>query len=211
MKKSEHDIRAKKSSSSPDLRRAASARNCRKPIGNIGYQVIASSRSMRKSDDPAIAGDRGDDITRSRGGRNAFWVWLPSASGRIDTLVNNAGVFIPKPFTRIFGKGLRNDDRGKSRGILSFVAEGRSLDAADGLGPHRYHHDNDCRTAGHASLRKAALAALTKGRAQRDHALARDRVCQPSRSGERRLAGRDQDADAFAGGARLSQRAAADG
>jgi NAD(P)-dependent dehydrogenase (short-subunit alcohol dehydrogenase family) len=62
-----------------------------------GYAVVATSRSIRASDDPgivAVPGDIADPATGERvvaEGLNAF--------GRIDTLVNNAGVFIEKPFT----------------------------------------------------------------------------------------------------------------
>ncbi len=62
-----------------------------------GYSVIATSRSIHPSTDPelvTVAGDIGDPDTGRR---------LVSAAlekfGRIDTLVNNAGIFIGKPFT----------------------------------------------------------------------------------------------------------------
>ena len=49
-----------------------------KAYRHIGYQVIASSRSMRKSDDPAILVIRVTLLAPRR--PNAFWAWLPSAS-----------------------------------------------------------------------------------------------------------------------------------
>jgi len=62
-----------------------------------GYGVIATSRSIRPSTDPnlvTLAGDIGDPATGKR---------LVAAAlekfGRIDTLVNNAGIFIGKAFT----------------------------------------------------------------------------------------------------------------
>src|SRR5882672_9008583 len=64
---------------------------------HIGYQVIASSRSMRKSDDPAILVIEGD-ITRPETAERILGMAV-ERFGRIDTLVNNAGVFIAKPFT----------------------------------------------------------------------------------------------------------------
>jgi NAD(P)-dependent dehydrogenase (short-subunit alcohol dehydrogenase family) len=70
-----------------------------KGFREIGYGVVANSRSISKSDigrDPAIVivdGDIGVPDTADR---------ILSAAierfGRIDTLVNNAGIFLPKPF-----------------------------------------------------------------------------------------------------------------
>jgi NAD(P)-dependent dehydrogenase (short-subunit alcohol dehydrogenase family) len=65
----------------------------------IGYGVVANSRSISKSDiagDPAIVAVDGDIAEPNTAER------IVSAAierfGRIDTLINNAGVFIPKPF-----------------------------------------------------------------------------------------------------------------
>ncbi|NWB90591.1 SDR family NAD(P)-dependent oxidoreductase [Pseudomonas agarici] len=62
-----------------------------------GYGVVATSRSIQPSTDPdlvTVRGDIGDPQTGAR---------LVAAAldrfGRIDTLVNNAGIFIGKPFT----------------------------------------------------------------------------------------------------------------
>jgi NAD(P)-dependent dehydrogenase (short-subunit alcohol dehydrogenase family) len=63
----------------------------------LGFAVVATSRSIVPSTDPdvlTIQGDISDPATAERviaGGVELF--------GRIDTLVNNAGVFIAKPFT----------------------------------------------------------------------------------------------------------------
>jgi NAD(P)-dependent dehydrogenase (short-subunit alcohol dehydrogenase family) len=62
-----------------------------------GYRVVATSRSIVQGSDPdvlAIAGDIGDAATADRVVRETLM-----AFGRIDTLVNNAGIFIAKPFT----------------------------------------------------------------------------------------------------------------
>jgi NAD(P)-dependent dehydrogenase (short-subunit alcohol dehydrogenase family) len=61
------------------------------------YRVVATSRSIKPSSDPdilAVAGDIGDPATAERVVKEAL-----SRFGRIDTLVNNAGIFIAKPFT----------------------------------------------------------------------------------------------------------------
>lgn len=65
---------------------------------NLKYRVVATSRSIAPGSDAgvlSIAGDIGDPATGKRviaEGLNKF--------GRIDTLVNNAGLFIPGAFTR---------------------------------------------------------------------------------------------------------------
>jgi NAD(P)-dependent dehydrogenase (short-subunit alcohol dehydrogenase family) len=61
------------------------------------YRVVATSRSIVQGGDPdvvAVAGDVGDPAAAKRVVAEAL-----SRFGRIDTLVNNAGVFIAKPFT----------------------------------------------------------------------------------------------------------------
>src|SRR5205807_2166038 len=63
---------------------------------NRNYRVVANSRSIapsRDSDVLAVAGDIADPVTAERVIREAMTVF-----GRIDTLVNNAGVFVSKPF-----------------------------------------------------------------------------------------------------------------
>ena len=61
------------------------------------YRVVATSRSIKQGGDPdvvAVAGDIGDPATAERVVKEAV-----SRFGRVDTLVNNAGIFISKPFT----------------------------------------------------------------------------------------------------------------
>ena len=62
------------------------------------YRVVATSRSIKPSDDDAIqavSGDIADRKTAERVIAEAL-----TRFGRIDTLVNNAGIFISKPFTQ---------------------------------------------------------------------------------------------------------------
>ncbi|OBA83178.1 3-oxoacyl-ACP reductase [Mycobacterium sp. 1164966.3] len=63
-----------------------------------GYQVIANSRTIDHSPHPevrTVAGDIADPATAER-----LVVEAATRFGRIDTLINNAGVFISKPFTQ---------------------------------------------------------------------------------------------------------------
>ena len=61
------------------------------------YRVVAVSRSIEQGSDPdilAVAGDIGQAATAERVVQEAL-----KRFGRIDSLVNNAGIFIAKPFT----------------------------------------------------------------------------------------------------------------
>ncbi|WP_309643302.1 SDR family oxidoreductase [Phenylobacterium sp.] len=64
---------------------------------DAGYRVVANSRSIRPSEDPdvlAFAGDISDPAVAERLIAEAV-----ASFGRVDTLINNAGVFTAKPFT----------------------------------------------------------------------------------------------------------------
>src|SRR4051794_34908728 len=63
---------------------------------NRGYRVVANSRSIKpeaSADVVTVAGDIGDPIVAERVIGDAV-----AKFGRVDTLVNNAGIFISKPF-----------------------------------------------------------------------------------------------------------------
>jgi NAD(P)-dependent dehydrogenase (short-subunit alcohol dehydrogenase family) len=64
---------------------------------DIGYHVVATSRSIGKSEDPSTLAVDGD-ITSARTADRIVGLAI-ERFGRIDTLINNAGVFIAKPFT----------------------------------------------------------------------------------------------------------------
>jgi NAD(P)-dependent dehydrogenase (short-subunit alcohol dehydrogenase family) len=62
-----------------------------------GWAVVATSRTIKPAGDPAVLtvdGDVSDPATTDRIINGAL-----ESFGRIDTLINNAGVFISKPFT----------------------------------------------------------------------------------------------------------------
>lgn len=60
------------------------------------YRVVATSRSIKSSDNPdvlTVAGDIGEPAVAEKVVRETMQHF-----GRIDTLINNAGIFISKPF-----------------------------------------------------------------------------------------------------------------
>ncbi|MGS2617153.1 SDR family NAD(P)-dependent oxidoreductase [Micromonospora sp. LZ34] len=63
----------------------------------LGYGVVATSRSITAADDPEIVTVRGDIADADTADR-VIGAAL-DRFGRVDTLVNNAGVFVAKPFT----------------------------------------------------------------------------------------------------------------
>jgi len=130
-----------------------------KAFAERGYRVVANSRTIEPSGFPnviAIAGDVADPQTAER---------LVGATidhfGRIDTLVNNAGVFIPKPFV-----DYTSDDFAAMLSVnlagffyISQKAASRMLHQESG------HIVNITATLAEQPLKvvPAALAALTKG------------------------------------------------
>ncbi|MGO4303281.1 SDR family NAD(P)-dependent oxidoreductase [Cupriavidus sp. RAF12] len=61
------------------------------------YRVVATARSIKPSDNPnllTVAGDLADPATARHVIAEAV-----TKFGRVDTLVNNAGIFVAKPFT----------------------------------------------------------------------------------------------------------------
>jgi len=69
-----------------------------KAFRQLGYRIVATSRSIQPSDDPnvvTVAGDIADPATARRVIDEAI-----ARFGRVDTLVNNAGIFVAKPFTQ---------------------------------------------------------------------------------------------------------------
>ena len=124
-----------------------------------GYRVVGVARSLPDSDDDgyiAVAGDIADRDTAQRAidqARHRF--------GRIDTLINNAGIYIEKPFTEytvedyvaITAVNLAGFFHITQRAIQQMVEQrrGHVVNVSTSLVDHA------------DSTRPAALPALTKG------------------------------------------------
>src|SRR5215813_670758 len=63
----------------------------------LGYAVVANSRRIGDSDDPMVLAVPGD-VAQPGVGQRIIDAAM-ARFGRVDTVVNNAGIFIPKPFT----------------------------------------------------------------------------------------------------------------
>src|SRR5262245_66633978 len=77
----------------------------------LGYAVVANSRSIGESDDPmvvTVAGDIGQPGVGQRIVDEAM-----ERFGRVETVVNDAGILIPKPFTEYTAEGYdaRSEER----------------------------------------------------------------------------------------------------
>jgi NAD(P)-dependent dehydrogenase (short-subunit alcohol dehydrogenase family) len=124
-----------------------------------GYAVVGVARSLPSSDDPDFLGIRAD-ITEAASAQRVVDEAL-DRFGRIDTLVNNAGIYVGKPFTAytlddylaITAVNLTGFFHMTQRAIPQMV---------DGGGGHVVNVSTSL--VEHAdSTRPAALPALTKG------------------------------------------------
>jgi NAD(P)-dependent dehydrogenase (short-subunit alcohol dehydrogenase family) len=125
----------------------------------LGYAVVANSRSITPSDDPLVLTVAGDIAAPGLGTR--IIASGLDAFGRIDTLINNAGVFVAKPFTdytdadfdQMTGVNLRGFFEVSQRAVAAMLSQG---------GGHVVNVSTSL--VDHASTNvPSALASLTKG------------------------------------------------
>ena len=125
----------------------------------LGYAVVANSRSITPSDDPLVLTVPGD-ISEPGAGTRVIEAGL-AEFGRIDTLINNAGVFVAKPFTDytdedfdlVTGVNLRGFFEVSQQAVAAMLATG---------GGHLVNVSTSL--VDHASTNvPSALASLTKG------------------------------------------------
>ncbi|MEV4148708.1 SDR family oxidoreductase [Amycolatopsis sp. NPDC049691] len=132
----------------------------------LGYAVVANSRSITPSGDAgilAVAGDIADPAVGARVIERAL-----ATFGRVDTLVNNAGVFVAKPFTEytgadfelVTGVNLRGFFEVTQRAVAAMleVGGGHVVNVTTSLTDHA----NSAVPSALASLTKGGLNAVTK-------------------------------------------------
>ena len=124
-----------------------------------GWAVVANSRSIRPSDDGdliTVDGDLAEIETTDRIVDEAV-----ERFGRVDTLVNNAGVFVVETVHGLHGRRVRARGRRQPHGILHAHAARDRRDAEARRRPRRQHHNHTRRLC---ELRlPSVLTSLTKG------------------------------------------------
>jgi len=131
-----------------------------------GYAVVATSRSIRSSDESDFLTVRGDIAEPETAQR--LVVQAVDRFGRIDSLVNNAGIFIGKPFTEytpddyaaITAVNLTGFFHMTQRVIRQMVRQrsGHIVNITASL----VDHANSTSPSALASLTKGGLAAVTR-------------------------------------------------
>ncbi len=133
----------------------------------LGYAVVANSRSIDESDDPMVLTVPGD-IARPGVGQRIVDAAL-ARFGRVDTVVNNAGIFIAKPFTEYTDEDYDAVTGVNMRGFfeVSRAAVAAMLENGGGhvvnISTSLVDHANSAVPSALASLTKGGLNAVTKG------------------------------------------------
>jgi NAD(P)-dependent dehydrogenase (short-subunit alcohol dehydrogenase family) len=133
----------------------------------LGYAVVATSRTISESDDPMVLTVPGDIAERGVG--TAVVKAALARFGRVDSLVNNAGIFVSKPFTdytdddydAVMGvnvAGFFDVSRAAVRAMLSGDGGGHLVNISTSL----VDHANSTVPAALASLSKGGLNAVTR-------------------------------------------------
>jgi len=133
----------------------------------LGYAVVANSRTIAESDDPMVLTVPGD-VAQPGVGQRIVDAAL-HRFGRIDTVVNNAGIFIPKSFTdytdgdfdAITGVNLRGFFEVSRAAVAAMLAQGEGGHVVN-VSTSLVDHANSAVPSALASLTKGGLNAVTK-------------------------------------------------
>ena len=133
----------------------------------MGYAVVANSRSIEASDDPMVLAVAGD-IGQAGVGRRVIDAAV-ERFGRVDTVINNAGIFIAKPFTDYTDDDYDAITGVNLRGFFEVTRAGIAAMESHGDGGHvvaistsLIDHALSQVPSGLASLTKGGLAAATR-------------------------------------------------
>lgn len=133
----------------------------------LGYAVVANSRTIRESDDPMVLTVPGD-IAQPGIGQHIVDAAV-DRFGRVDTVVNNAGIFVAKPFTdytdddydAVTGVNLRGFFE-VSRAAVAAMLSGDGGGHVVNISTSLVDHANSQVPSALASLTKGGLNAVTK-------------------------------------------------
>lgn len=123
----------------------------------LGYAVVANSRNIADSDDPMVLTVAGD-IAQPGVGQRIVDAAL-ARFGRVDTVVNNAGIFIAKPFTEYTDADY---DAITGVNLRGFFEVSRAALAAMDSGGHLVNISTSLVDQANSQV-PSALASLTKG------------------------------------------------
>ncbi|MFJ8787113.1 SDR family NAD(P)-dependent oxidoreductase [Streptomyces sp. NPDC102476] len=135
---------------------------------SLGYAVTATSRRMPESEDPQVLAVS-DDLVASGAGERIVRVAM-ERFGRIDTVVNSAGVYIGKPFTDytdndfdlIVGVNLRGFFNIARSAIAAMLSRGEGGGHLVNISTSLVDQPNSQVPCALASLTKGGLNAVTK-------------------------------------------------
>ncbi|MUL76566.1 SDR family NAD(P)-dependent oxidoreductase [Mycolicibacterium sp. CBMA 226] len=126
----------------------------------LGYAVVANSRTISESGDPMVLAVAGDI------GRPGVGQQLVDAAvarfGRVDTVVNNAGIFIAKPFTEYTDADYDAITGVNSRGFFELTRAAIKTMESQGDGGHVVTISTSLVDQANSQV-PSALASLTKG------------------------------------------------
>ncbi len=133
----------------------------------LGYAVVANSRTIGDSDDPMVLAVAGD-ISAPGVGQRIVDAAL-DRFGRIDTVVNNAGIFVAKPFTEytdedfdaVTGVNLRGFFEVSRAAVAAMLAQGDGGHVVN-ISTSLVDHADSTVPSAMASLTKGGLNAVTK-------------------------------------------------
>jgi NAD(P)-dependent dehydrogenase (short-subunit alcohol dehydrogenase family) len=133
----------------------------------LGYAVVANSRSVTESDDPMVFAVPGD-IAQPGVGQRVVDAALKRFGG-IHTVVNNAGIYIGKPFVEYTDEDYDAVTGVNLRGFFELSRAAVSTMLSHGEGGHLVNvstslvdHANSAAPSALASLTKGGLNAVTK-------------------------------------------------